>query len=172
MFRFPQHPKASCIVAFRPRCQTAGPLGIGPEGHLLWPSGLQERKRAPHGGGALLRWGARNSQECILRVVLHKQCGQKPITSDAEVDAVPSLGVTRYVGIARDQGAAIFPLAVTVQALARIRRTVLACQVPPSLLGTRRSLSWPAICRSDRPAARAWPISRITPCSAWFSTRR
>ena len=32
---------------------------------------------------------------------------------------------------------------------------MLACQVPPFLLKIRRSLSWPTICRSERPPARA-----------------
>ncbi len=59
-----------------------------------------------------------------------------------------------------------------VQALARIRHTVFACQVPLSLLEIRRSLRWLAICRSDRPPVGAWPISRITPCSAMVPSIR
>jgi hypothetical protein len=42
-------------------------LGIDPSGHLVWPSGLQERNKAPHGGGALLRQGGGRAERTISR---------------------------------------------------------------------------------------------------------
>ena len=37
--------------------------GIDPSGHLVWPSGLQERNQAPHGGGVWLRQGGAEEQK-------------------------------------------------------------------------------------------------------------
>jgi hypothetical protein len=39
--------------------------GIDPSGHLVWPSGLQERNQAPQGGGAWLLQGGGRAEKTI-----------------------------------------------------------------------------------------------------------
>jgi len=58
-----QHERGSCLSALS-SCKVSE---IDPSGHLVWPSDLQERKKAPHGGGAFLRQGGGRAEKTISR---------------------------------------------------------------------------------------------------------